>query len=89
MSDLTVEDARMHPENMVQYVVVRLQETLQQDQNQTEKPMSVQATVDHVANTVQITHQQLATQLQQMQLIMQTMQMNYIAVPHGTPRNYG
>ena len=39
--------------------------------------MSVQAPVDHVANAVQNNQQQFATQLQKMQLMMQTIQMHY------------
>ena len=58
-SDITVEDEGMHHANMVCDVVAGIQEYLQQDQAQ----MVVQAPVDHVANVVQNTHHQLATQL--------------------------
>ena len=53
----------MHHSNMVRDVVAGLQESLQQDQTQMETPTIMQAPVDHVANVVQITHQQLAMQL--------------------------
>ena len=66
-SDLTVEDGGMHHTNMVRDVVVWLQEALQQEQIQTETPTVFQAPVYHVANAVQNTQQQLATQLQKMQ----------------------
>ena len=63
-SDITVEEAGIYHANVVCDVVSGLQEALQQEQNQTETPTSVQAPVDHVSNAVQITQQQLATQLQ-------------------------
>ena len=74
---------------MVCGVVAGIQESLQQKQTQTETPTSVQVPLDHVANAVQITQQQLATQLQQMQLMMQTMKMHYNAAPHGTRQECG
>ena len=83
-SDLTVEDAGMHHANMVCDVVAGLQEDLHQEQTHTETLTSMKAPVDHVANAVQSNHQQLATQLQKIQSMMQTMQMHYNAVPHGT-----
>ena len=88
-SNLTVEDAVMHHSNMVCDVVAGLQEALQQDQTQTENLTSVQVPVDHVDNTLQSTHKQLATQLQKMQLMMQTMQMHYNSVQCGTHQDYG
>ena len=88
-SDPTVEDLGIPHVNMVRDVVAGLQEALQQEQTQTETPASVQAPVDHVANKVQSTQQQLATQLQKIQSMMQTMQMHYNTVPHGTCQNYG
>ena len=72
-SDLTVEDAVMHHSNMIHNVVTGLQEALQQDQSQTETPTVVHAPVDHVANAVKKNRQQLATQLQKMQSMMQAM----------------
>ena len=45
--------------------------------------------MDHVDDAVQSTQQQLATQLQQIQLMMQTMQMHYNAGPHVTLQYYG
>ena len=74
---------------MVRDVVAGLQETLQQEQTQTETLTSVQAPVDHVSNAVQSTQQQLATHMHQMELMMKTMQMNYNVVPHGTCQDYG
>ena len=58
---------------MVLYVFVGLQEALQQDQVNTETPRVVQKHVNHVANAVQSTQKQLATQLQKMQVMMQAM----------------
>ena len=69
---------------MVRDVVAGLQEALQQEQTQTETPTGVQAPVYHVANAVQSTQKQLATQLHKMKEMMQTIQMHYNAVPHGT-----
>ena len=74
----------MHHANVVLNVVAGLQEALQQDQVQTDNLMVVQAPVDHVANAVQNTQQQLSTQLQKIQAIMQAMKMKYPAAPHGT-----
>ena len=51
---------------MVPDVVAGLQEDLKQEKFQTEIPTVVQAPVDHVANAVQNTQHQLATQLQKM-----------------------
>ena len=75
-SDLAVEEAGMNHAITVRDVVAGLHEALQQEQTQTKKLTSVQAPVDHVANAVQSTQQHLATQLHQMKLMMQTMQMN-------------
>ena len=72
-SDITVEDAGMHHANMVHNVVSGLKEALKHDQAQTETQAVVQVPVDHVANAVQNTQQQWATQLQQMQSMMQAM----------------
>ena len=87
--NLTVEDAGMNHANIVRNVVERLQVALQQYQTHTETRTSVQAPVDHVANAVQNTQKQLATQLQQMKSMMQTTQMHYNTVPHGTRKDYG
>ena len=40
--------------------------------------------MDHVDNKVQNTQKQLATQLQEMQVTMQVIQMQYAVAPHGT-----
>ena len=58
---------------MVHNVVSGLKEALKHDQAQTETQAVVQVPVDHVANAVQNTQQQWATQLQQMQSMMQAM----------------
>ena len=79
----------MNHANMVLNVVSGIQESLQQDQYQRETTTIMQTPVDHVANAVQNTQQQLATQLQQMQLTMQNMQIHYNTVPHGTRQDYG
>ena len=65
-SNLTVEDAGMHHANMVHDFIAGILEVLQEEQTQTETPKIVQAPVDHVANAVQSTKQQLATQLKKM-----------------------
>ena len=88
-SDLTVEDAEMHNANMVRDFVAGIQEALQQEHTQTETLTSMQALVDHVANAVQSTQQQLSTQMQQIQSMVQTMQMHYNSVPHSTRQDYG
>ena len=44
-----------------------------QEQVQTETLMVVQSPVYHAANEVKNTHRQLATQMQQMQVMMQSM----------------
>ena len=68
--DLTVEESGMHHANMVRDVVTGIQEALQQDHVQTKTPTVVQASADHMANTVQNTQKQLAPQLQQIQAMM-------------------
>ena len=54
-SDITVEDAGIHHDNMVQDVVAGIHEALQQEKTQTKTPTGVQTPVDHVANGVQST----------------------------------
>ena len=54
-----------------------------------ETPAVVQEPVAYVANAVQNTHKELSTQLQQIQLMMQAMQMQITAVPHVTRQDYG
>ena len=49
----------------------------------------MQAPLDHVANAVQNTQKQMATQLYKIQSMMQAMQIQYAAVPHGTRQDYG
>ena len=79
----------MHHANIVRDAVAGLQESLQQDQVQTETPTVVQAPVDHVVNTVQNNQQQLTTQLQKIQAMMQAIYIQYDAAPHGTLQDYG
>ena len=71
----------MHHENMVCNVVAGLQEVPQQEQVLTENTAVIEAWVDHVANAVQNTQQQLATQIQQMKVMMQAIQLQYVAGP--------
>ena len=73
----------MHHANMVRNFVEGIQEALKKKQVQTETPTVVQALAYHVANAVQKNQQQLATQLQQIQAMMQAMQMKYSAVHQG------
>ena len=63
----------MHHAIMVRDVVAGLQKILQQEQVLAENPAVIEEPVDHMANAVQNTHQQLATQLQQMYSMTQTM----------------
>ena len=70
-SDLTIEDTGMHHSNILCNVVLGIQEATYQSHIET--PTFVQAPVDHVDNEVQNTHQLLATQLQQIQAMMQAM----------------
>ena len=74
---------------MVHYAVAGLQEAFQQVQYYTETSAVVQAPVDHVANAVQNTQQHLATQMQQMQAMMQDIQIQYATAPPGTRQDYG
>ena len=54
----------MHHTNMVSNVTARFQEVLQQEKVPIENLKFIEEPVDYVANTVQNTQQQLATQLQ-------------------------
>ena len=49
----------------------------------------IKTPVDHEANLLQNTHKQLATQLQQIQVMMQAMQMRYSAGLHNVHKYYG
>ena len=89
MSDLTAEDAGMHHANMVRNVIIGLHEDLQKEKVQTEPPTAVEAPVNHVANAVQNTQQQLATQLQKIKAMMQAMHMQYAATPQGSCQDFG
>ena len=85
-SNLTVEDFGMHHTNMVHDVVAGLQEVLQQEQVLVDNATVTEAPVDHEAKAVQNTQQQLATQLQKMQAMMQSMKLQYAAAPQGISR---
>ena len=87
--DITVEDAVIHNGNMVRNVVTGLQEVLQQEQVPTETPTFIEEPFNHVANAVQNTHQQLVTNLQQMQAMIQAIHMQYAAGPHNAHQDYG
>ena len=78
----------MHHANMVRNLVAGLQEVLQQEQVPMDNPAVIEEPVDHVANAVQNTQQQLATQLQKMQAIMQAMHMQYAAGPQNAHQYY-
>ena len=84
-----MEDTNMHHVDMVHDVVAGLLEVLRQEKAPTENATTVPEAVNHVANAVQITHQQLDTQLQQMQAILQAMHMQYSAKPHHDHQDYG
>ena len=74
---------------MVCNVVAGLQEVPQQEQVLTENTAVIEAWVDHVANAVQNTQQQLATQIQQMKAMMQLIQLQYVAGPQNAHQDYG
>ena len=63
-SDLIVEDADMHHANVVRDVVAGLHEYLQKYQIPTENLTTMKEPNDRLENSVQITQQQLTTQLQ-------------------------
>ena len=63
-SDLIVEDADMHHANVVRDVVAGLHEYLQKYQIPTENLTTMEEPNDRLENSVQITQQQLTTQLQ-------------------------
>ena len=88
-SDLIMEDAGMHHANMVRDVVAGLQEVLQQNQVLTENMTAIEAPVNHVASAMQNTQQKFATQLQKIQEMMQTMQLQYAAGPQNAHQEYG
>ena len=79
----------MRHANMVRNVVAGMQEVLQQGHVPTENLTITPEPADHVANTVQITQQQLATQLQQIQKMMLAMHMQYAAAPQHAHQYYG
>ena len=87
-TDLTVQDTGMHHANMVRNMVAELQKALQQEQSPTENATTIPERVDHVPNAVQSTQKNLATQLQQTQAIIQTMQMKYSAAPQHAHQEY-
>ena len=80
-TDFTIQDAGIHHANTVCNVVAVLQEVLQQEQAPTETPPGISERNEHVANVVQNTKQQLASQLHQMQTMMQAIQLQYSDAP--------
>ena len=80
MIELTVQDAGMHHVNMVRCVVAGLQEFLLQEQALLKTLMTVSKPHEHVANGVQNMQNQLASQLQHVQTMIQAMQLKYSAV---------
>ena len=50
---------------------------------------AIEEPVDHVANAVKNTQQQLSIELKQMQAMMQVIQMQYAAVPQNSHQDYG
>ena len=79
----------MRHANMVRDVVSGLWKFLKQEQVLTENTRVIESTVDHVVNAVQNTQQQLSTKLQQMQVMMQSLQMKYASGPQNAHQNYG
>ena len=75
--------------NAVRDVVAVLHKDLHEEQAPTEHPTTMPEPIDHVSNAVQSTQQQLATQLKQMQAIMQTVQIQYSAAPQHTHQDRG
>ena len=74
-----MEDTGVHYANTVRNMVAGLQEVLQQQQAPTENPMIIPEPVDHVANAVQSNQKKLGIQLQRMQAMTKTIQMQYAA----------
>ena len=70
-----MEDAGIHHTNIVCEVVAGLQEVLQQEKVTIEHLTVVESPIDYVDNAVKKTQQQLATQLQQIQAMIQATQM--------------
>ena len=83
-----MEKASIHNTNMVRNVVAGLQEALQQKQSPTDNGTTILKPIDHVENSVQNTQQQLAMQLQHMQVMIQAMQMQYSAAPQLSHQDY-
>ena len=74
-TELTIQDAGVNHANVVPDVVTGLQEVLQQDQHPTKIPKTILEPNNHVANTVQSTHQNLAAQLYQMHTMIPAIQL--------------
>ena len=77
--DLIVEDAGMHHTNMVRGVVAGLQKILKQEKYHTENVTIIPVPINHVANAVQSNQKKLGIQLQRMQAMTKTIQMQYAA----------
>ena len=72
-SDLTIEDSGTHHTVMVRIVVAGIQESLQQEKSLTGNMTTMEEPINHVENAIKSTQKQLATQLQQIQAMLQTM----------------
>ena len=83
-----MEVAGMHQKNMARNVIAGLQKVLQQEQVLTENPTVIELPVNHVANAVQNTQKQLATQLKKIQAMVQAMQMKYSSGPQNAHQYY-
>ena len=79
----------MHNINIVRDVVEGIQELLQQNKYPIETSVTAFEPHKHVANAVQSNQQKLASQLQQMQIMMQAMQLQYATLPQPTYQDYG
>ena len=88
-TDMTVQDEGMHHVNIVCSVVAGLQEVLKQEPALVEAPAIIQdPKVTHVENAVQDNQQNLASQLQKIQAMMQAIQLQY-EPPQTTYQAYG
>ena len=77
--DLTIQDLGMHNVNILRSVLAGLKEVLQQEKSPIKTPETISEPNEHLENAVQSTQQKLAAQLQQIQIMMQAMQLQYAA----------
>ena len=66
-----------------------MQEVLQQEKVPKENLAVIEAPVHHVDNVMQNTQQQLTTQLDQIQVMMKVIKMQYAAGPQNAHQYYG